>query len=496
MANLGIHVLEQATAVSIPVVADSGLPYVTGVAPIHMATKPGKVNTPILCTSWDEAVAKLGFSYDWKKYPICEFIYSNFQLFGCQPVIFCNVMDPDKMKADVEAKEYTVEDHMVRLPLAAMSDTVKVTMKTANSANEGSEGGDTSAGSGTSGEATLEVDEDYSVYYDYKTDSCVVELLETGASYEVEAISISYTEVKPEKVALVDIVEGVTHVDDCMTAVGKIPDTLCTPAWSHNTVVAAIMATKSAGIMGLFHGKCLIDADCSETGVRDYSELAGYKNKNNFVDENQIVCWPQVKLGDYQFHLSTQLAGLMAKVDTLNAGCPYESPSNKALKMDTCCLEDGTEVNLNWPQVNIVAGDYGVVTAVNFLVGGWVAKGNYTACYPGNTDVKDIFIPVSRMFDWVGNTLIRTFWSKLDKPMNRRLIDSILDTCNIWLAGLVGTERLLGARAEMLESENNLLDLMAGIIRIHIYITPPSPMQQCDFTLEYDTSSVESALAA
>ena len=458
MANLGIHVLEQATAVSIPVVADSGLPYVTGVAPIHMATKPGKVNTPILCTSWDEAVAKLGFSYDWKKYPICEFIYSHFQLFGCQPVIFCNVMDPDKMKADVEAKEYTVEDHMVRLPLAAMSDTVKVTMKTANSANEGSEGGDTSAGSGTSGEATLEVDEDYSVYYDYKTDSCVVELLETGASYEVEAISISYTEVKPEKVALVDIVEGVTHVDDCMTAVGKIPDTLCTPAWSHNTVVAAIMATKSAGIMGLFHGKCLIDADCSKTGVRDYSELAGYKNKNNFVDENQIVCWPQVKLGDYQFHLSTQLAGLMAKVDTLNAGCPYESPSNKALKMDTCCLEDGTEVNLNWPQVNI--------------------------------------IPVSRMFDWVGNTLIRTFWSKLDKPMNRRLIDSILDTCNIWLAGLVGTERLLGARAEMLESENNLLDLMAGIIRIHIYITPPSPMQQCDFTLEYDTSYVESALAA
>ena len=48
----------------------------------------------------------------------------------------------------------------------------------------------------------------------------------------------------------------------------------------------------------------------------------------------------------------------------------------------------------------------------------------------------------------------------------------------------------------MLESENNLLDLMAGILHIHIYITPPSPMQQCDFILEYDTSYVESALAA
>ena len=474
MANLGIHVLEQATAVSVPVVADSGLPYVTGVAPIHTASRSGKVNTPILCTSWDEAVAKLGFSYDWDTYPLCEFMYSHFQLFGCQPVIFCNVMDPAKMKEDVTAQEYDVDEHLVRLPLAAISSTVKVTI----------------------GETALAEDEDYSVYYDDKTDSCVVELLETGSAYEAAALNISYTAAAPNEVVLADIVEGIGHVDDCMTAVGKIPDTLCAPSWSHNTVVAAIMATKSAGIMGLFHGKCLIDADCSETGVRDYSELAGYKDKNNFVDENQIVCWPQVRLGDYRFHLSTQLAGLMAKVDTLNSGCPYESPSNKALKMDTCCLADGTEVNLSWPQVNIVAGDYGVVTAVNFLVGGWVAKGNYTACYPGNTDVKDMFIPVSRMFDWVGNTLIRTFWSKLDKPMNRRLIDSILDTCNIWLSGLVGTERLLGARAEMLESENNLLDLMAGILHIHIYITPPSPMQQCDFILEYDVSYVESALAA
>ena len=70
MANLGVHVNEKATAVAIPVVADSGLPYVTGTAPIHTAAKPGKINTPILCTSWDEAVEKLGFSYDWKKYTL------------------------------------------------------------------------------------------------------------------------------------------------------------------------------------------------------------------------------------------------------------------------------------------------------------------------------------------------------------------------------------------------------------------------------------------
>ena len=475
MATLGVRVREQATAVSIPVVADSGLPYVVGAAPAHMAEKPGKVNRPVIATSWDEAVEKLGFSYDWKKYPICEVIYSHFQLFGQQPVIFCNVLDPKTMKKDVAAQEYEVADHKIILPLDAIRDSIKVS-------SEGEE---------------LAEDEDYTLYYEQNDETCVIELLETGSAYDATTLSAEYTAVDPSMIQVADIVEGVTAVDDCMTAVGKIPDTLLAPGWSHNTVVAAVMATKAGrNIMGLFGGKAIIDADCSENGVTEYSELANYKSKNNFVDPNQIVCWPMVKIGDYQFHTSTQLAGLMSKVDTDNRGVPYESPSNKGLKMDTCCLEDGTEVNLSWPQIEIITGDYGVVTALNFMNMGWVAKGNYTACYPANTDVKDFFIPISRMFDWVGNTLIRTFWSKLDKPMNRRLIDNILDTCNIWLNGLVGMEYLLGARAEMLESENPLLDLMAGILRIHIYITPPSPMQLCEFTLEYDISYVQTALAA
>lgn len=135
----------------------------------------------------------------------------------------------------------------------------------------------------------------------------------------------------------------------------------------------------------------------------------------------------------------------------------------------------------------------GVDTALNFM-SGWVAWGNYTACYPSNTDVKDYFIPVSRMFGWVGNSLVKTFWSKLDKPMTRRLIDTVLDSANIWFNGLVGMGYLLGARVEMLENENPLTNLMAGIIKLHVYMTPPSPAQEIDFVLEYDASYVTSAL--
>ena len=182
-----------------------------------------------------------------------------------------------------------------------------------------------------------------------------------------------------------DIIRGLGVIDECMTVVGKIPDLICAPGYSHITTVAAVMATKADGINGLFHGKALIDIDSSPEGCTEYSHLTYHKNKNNFIDENQIVCWPMVKLGDYKFHLSTQLAGLMAKVDTDNAGCPYESPSNKALKIDGCCLADGTEINLTFEQVNIIAGDYGIVTALNFMSMGWTAKGNYVGCYPAKT---------------------------------------------------------------------------------------------------------------
>ena len=485
MAKLGVHVFEKATSVQTPKVATVGIPFVVGTAPVQSAAKPAKSNVPVLVTSWDEAVEKLGFSYDWESYTLCEFMYSHLQLFGAQPVIFCNISDPASMKREEAAADYTVADHRVAVSVDAIADTIKVSV---------AEG----AGEAATTRA-LERDTDYSILYDRDdTDTyvCIVELLEDGSAYDAETVSVAYSAADPKTATVADVVDGVAQVDACLTAVGLVPDLIAAPGWSHNTVVAAVMATKAAAINGLFKGKAVIDVDSSEEGVTEYSALSGWKNKNNMVDPDQILCWPMVQLGDYRFHLSAQLCGLMATVDAGNRGIPYESPSNKNLKMDACVLEDGTPVNLTWNQVDLIAGSWGVVTAVNFLDSGWVAKGNYTACYPGNTDVKDQFIPVSRMFDFIGNTLIRTFWSKLDKPMTPALRDSILQTCNIWLGGLTGGGYLYGARAEMLAEENPLTSLLDGIITLHIYNAPPVPAQEIDFILEYDVSYMETALAA
>ncbi len=277
-------------------------------------------------------------------------------------------------------------------------------------------------------------------------------------------------------------------------AYGIVPDIIIAPGYSGDSTVAAVMATKAEGIGDLFRAKALIDIGSGAGDARGYTEAITAKAAKNFTDLNQIPCWPMLKLGDRIFHMSTQLAGLMATVDAGNGGTPHESPSNKAFKADSLCLADGTPVRLKKPQADML-NENGIMTGLSAF-GGLTAWGNYTACYPKNTDVKDYFIPISRMFDFVGNTVINTFWGYIDKPMTGRLVGSIMDTYNIWLGGLHGAGKLYGGRAEFIGSENPLTNLLSGMIRIHLYMASPPPMQEADFVMEYDVAYMIAALQA
>ena len=470
--NHGVFVSEKSTSVSTPVVAESGIPFVIGSAPVHAAENPAAVGIPVLCTSWDEFESKFGFSDDWEKFTLCEFAYAYFKLYGCQPAIFCNLLDPATMQEAVAADDMAVVNRRVELPITAIPSTILVK----------ADGGE--------GNAYL-LDEDYSVYQ--SGEHFYIELDARSEHAAEEVLNVAYSVVKPDNVTAALVASSMDAIELCMSTAGVIPDLICAPGFSQTSSVAAVMATKAAGINSLFGVKALVDIDSSATGCESYDTVSAWKQSKNLVDVNEVLTWPMGTLGDRKFHMSTQLAGLIASVDASN-DCPYESPSNKSLKIDGLCTESGRAVVLTKAQADTLNA-CGVVTALNFLSSGWVAWGNYTACYPTNTDVKDYFIPISRMFDWVGRSLILSVWSKLDKPMNRRLLDTILDSSNIWLNGLVGAGYLLGARAEILDSENPTTDLMAGIVRIHLYLTPPSPAQEIDFILEYDADYVAAAFA-
>lgn len=476
----GIKTRQVETSISTPVTAGSGVAFVVGTAPAH--TVGGQVNAPIMALTYEEAVSALGYSDNWEKYSLCEVIYSQFQLYNISPVFFVNVLDPAKHKTAVAAADMELIEKKVLLPLEAIESSVKV--------KESGDGG-----------AEYAVNEDYGLFYE--GENLVLEVLEGGAIPESAAkLNIAFEQVDPSKVTDAEIIggfnvatkktSGFELIDSVFPKFGIAPDILICPGWSHKTEVAAIMSAKAQSINGLFEAKALIDIDT--TAVTYYSDAPEWKKAQNINAKTQVLCFPMVKLGEKVFHLSTQAAGLMGKVDADNGDCPCESPSNKLLQANAAVLADGTEVLLDLQQANYLNSN-GIVTVLN-LIGGFSIWGNHTACFPANTDVKDYFISVSRMFGWVSNSVILTYWSKIDKKLNRRLIDSIVDSINIWLNGLVSEEKLLGGRVEFREEENNTAALMEGKAVFHIFMTPASPAQEIEFVLEYDVDYVTAAFAA
>jgi phage tail sheath protein FI len=152
---------------------------------------------------------------------------------------------------------------------------------------------------------------------------------------------------------------------------------------------------------------------------------------------------------------------------------------------------DGTEVYLDQVQGNYLNGQ-GIITAIN--INGWRSWGNNTGIYPGSSDVKDRFIPVRRMFNWWGNTFILTYFQKVDDPMNRRLIETVVDTENIRANGYKARFQLADARIEYRVEENPVTDLLNGIIRFKQYLTPFTPAETINDVLEFDPNALAASL--
>ena len=80
--------------------------------------------------------------------------------------------------------------------------------------------------------------------------------------------------------------------------------------------------------------------------------------------------------------------------------------------------------------------------------------------------------------------------------MTPRLIRTIVNSYNVRLNGLQAREMLIGGRIEFLSSENAMTDLLSGILRFHIYFTPPIPAEQIVGIFEFDPDYLETLFSA
>ncbi|MBB6670503.1 phage tail sheath family protein [Cohnella nanjingensis] len=475
--NHGVTVIEQATSVLAPTTATSGIPFAVGTAPVNLASAGVPAHTPVLVYTYAEAVAALGYSDNWTDYTLCELIYSHFALYAKAPMILVNVLDPATHNTKVVPTAVAVSNRVATLAVdGVLLPTLVV---------KSSDG------------ATTYTAADYTAAFDDNGHVIITTKDEIPAN--ATQLQIGYDKLNPEAAGADDVIGGVTAlgaytgfelVNQVYPRFGILPDLLVAPGWSHLPAVAAVMKAKAGNINGNFKAMALTDIDPS----KPYTEAGEWKSSNNYTGPLHIATYPMLTMGDKRYHYSSHLAGLIAQTDASYGGIPYASPSNKALQADGTALADGTDQFLGIDQATYL-NSLGIVTAVNLGASGWRSWGNNTSAFPGVTDPKDSFIPIRRMFNWIGNSIILTYLQKVDDPLNKRLIAAVTDSVNIWLNGLTASGALLGGRVEFLEAENPITNLMAGKVTIHVYLTPPAPAQEISFLLEYDTSYLSALFA-
>ena len=461
--NHGVRTSETATSL-VATKTDAITPFYVGTAPINMCEKQN-INTPILCSSYEEAVKEFGFVNDFENYTLCEAIDAHFNKFGVGPIVLVNVLDPAKHKKSAQNENVPFLENKT----AVIRETGIIV-------------------------SSLKITPTITYTTEFTAEGYLM-IIQTGEE-EVSGnkLSVTYDKLDPSTIKNTDIVGGIDPSTgkkkglECVSTVFPkyrlVPNLILAPKWSTDSTVAAVMETKANLINGHFKGFALIDIDTKT--VTKYSDATKHKNDNNLVSTYLDVCYPKVKFGDTQYHLSTQRACLIQSLAAENDGIPYKSPSNENIKADSTCLADGTEVFLGLDEANYLNGN-GITTAINWI-GGWKAWGNRTGCYPDVTDPKDNFVSSRLMFNFLTNSLVQTYWQKVDDPTNKNLITTITDSVNIWLNGLQAAGKLIGGRVEFREEDNPTTSLINGQIKFKIFFSPALPAEDISFDLEIDTT--------
>ena len=98
-----------------------------------------------------------------------------------------------------------------------------------------------------------------------------------------------------------------------------------------------------------------------------------------------------------------------------------------------------------------------------------------------------------RFFDWDGNSFICTYMQKVDKPGNKRLIQSIVDSQNIIGNGYVARDYCAGYRVEFRSDENPVTNLLNGHLTVHTFLAPYIPAEYIENIREYDVDALQAA---
>lgn len=473
-----IETQELDTQLAIPVSGTAGAQVVVGTAPINLAADPYSVtNVPIKANSFPEAQSQLGYSDDYDSYTLCQSMDASFKVFTVAPIIMINVLDPTKHVAEF-TESITVTSKVVKsTKTGILIDKLKLTTNTSK-----------------------ELVEDTDYIAEFNSDGTLtVTLLTTTNTDGATSLTVTGKAIDPSLVTASDIIggynvgtgaeTGLEVIRQVYPKLGITPGLIIAPGWSHIPEVAAVMASKTVDINGVFTCETAIDMDVDKTKV--YTGLNDAKSELAITSEHAILLWPKVRVGTKVYYYSAIWAAMTAYTDASNNDVPVKSPSNELLNVSASVLADGTEIVLDTTMSEIV-NSYGIVTIIND--NGMRAYGNNTSAYPGTTDPKDRWIACRRMMSWYRNRFIQTYKEKVDNPANPRLIEAVVDAENLYLNSLTSTGDIAGGEISYNEADNTIESIMNGSIVFQTKIAFWTPAEYILNQIEFDPTMIQTAL--
>lgn len=475
--NHTIEIQEKATATGAVDTSDVAVQFVVGTAPVNLADDPySAVNVPVLVKRLDEFASKFGYSEDFENYTLCQSAYASFSVVGVAPIVFVNVLDPNKHVSSMAEKTVNVVDKQAIIKEKGLLKDKLVVKAT----------------------AALEQGKDYILSFD-DDGYMVITLLSSGAGASASSLTVSGTKIDASKVTNLDVVGGYnaeTGVETGLSLVRRVYPMfsinyllITAPGWSHIPTVGAAIQASCEEINGLFTAECILDLDSENytkyEDVKDAKAAAGYHSKHAYLT------WPMVRIGGKALYMSASASAVTIATDMARGNVPNVSPSNKAAYVDATILKDGTPIYMDVEQAKTVNAA-GVATCIN--ADGWKLWGNYSACYPENKDPKDKFWCIRRFFSWHGNNFITRHFAKLDGPLSVRLVEAIVNEENIICNSYVARDICAGAKISFVNEGAG--ELIEGNMKFEQELAPYVPAQYILNELSFDPQMIADAFAS
>lgn len=442
---------------------------IVGTAPVHMLDDPSSaVNVPIVCESLADCKEKIGYSTDFKKFTLCASMYVNFSLFGVGPVVFINVLDPEKHKTNVAESEKPVNDDQIVIEDDVIVSSLKITKQ-----------------------EETPVEQFETVWADGK-------LIVNFTEHQEGTVKVTYDKVDPAKVKNTDIIgsldkdtgkrSGCEVIKHVFPKLGVTPFLYSAPGWTTDDTVTAILKEKAKSVNGCYHGIVIADLDTQKSKT---IEKAIEEKKGRAFDEDTIAVWPMAKCGEYFIPYSAIIGGLIMSRAADTDGVTCESPSNKRIPIDGAVLEDGTAVDLDQEDGNELNAE-GIVTIISR--NGFYAWGNNTAIYPSTTDPVKRWIMTRLSFLWIENDFINSTFGVVDGPIGRKVIESAITDYNIKLASYANKGYIVSGKIEYYAADNPMSNVLKGHFKQRAPIAANIPMEAVETEFSYDVDALQNSL--